>query len=96
MALLRLSADILFYLALGLLVYWYSTEDVTALLIVTASGVISFVLFVITIDIKQSQRKRHQNSSAYEVWDWFYIINLIELPFRLIGWLLSSLWRIFD
>ncbi len=96
MALLRVLADILCYLALGLLVYWYFTEDMTALLIAIASGVVSFLLFIITTDIKHSQRKHKQNSEAYDLWDWWFYADLLEIPFRIIIWLFSKFWRIFD
>lgn len=96
MALLRLIADILLYLALALLVYWYFTEDMTALLIAIASGIGSFLLFVITSDIKQSRRQPNQGNTADLIWDLWFYTDLLELPFRLIGWLLSKLWHIFD
>ena len=94
MVLLRLLADILLYLTLGLLVYWYFTEDITALFIAIASGVISALLFIITTDIKQSRRNRRSEPSS--IWDWLYLIDILEIPFYLIGWLSRSLWRVFD
>lgn len=94
LVLLRLLADILLYLSLGLLVYWYFTQDTTALLIAIASGVISALLFIITTDIKQSRRHRHSEPSS--IWDWLYFIDILEIPFYLLGWLLRSLWRVFD
>jgi VanZ family protein len=66
--LLRLLADILLYLTVGLLVYWYFIEDITALFIAIASGVISALLFIITTDIKQSRRNRRSEPSS--IWDW--------------------------
>lgn len=94
MALLRLIADILCYLTLGLLLYWYLSEDTAALLIAIVSGVVSFLLFIITTDIKHSQRK--QNSKAHDIWDWWFVADILEIPFRMIVWLFKSLWRIFD
>ncbi|MFZ2844285.1 hypothetical protein [Psychrobacter sp.] len=94
MVLLRLLADILLYLTFGLLVYWYFTEDVTALFIAIASGVISALLFIITTDIKQSRRNRRSDPSS--IWDWLYFIDIVEIPLRLLWWLFSNLWRIFD
>ncbi|MGI9340549.1 MAG: hypothetical protein ACR2PP_07920, partial [Psychrobacter sp.] len=73
MALLRLIADILCYLTLGLLLYWYLSEDTAALLIAIVSGVVSFLLFIITTDIRQSQRKRKQDREAYDIWDFWYL-----------------------
>ncbi|MCG3880751.1 hypothetical protein [Psychrobacter sp. Ps3] len=96
MALLRLIADILCYLTLGLLLYWYLSEDTAALLIAIVSGVVSFLLFIITTDIRQSQRKRKQDREAYDIWDFWYLTDLLEIPFRMIIWLFKSLWRIFD
>lgn len=94
MVLLRLLADILLYLTLGLLVYWYFTEDITALFIAIASGVISALLFIITTDIKHS--RRNQRSEPSNIWDWLYFIDILEIPLYLIGWLFRSLWRVFD
>ncbi|WLP95311.1 hypothetical protein [Psychrobacter sp. M13] len=96
MVLLRLLADILLYLALGSLAYWYFTADMTALLIAIASGVISFLLFMITTDIRQSQHKRKHNIDAYDIWNWWFFVELLEIPLRLLVWLLKSLWRVFD
>ena len=94
MVLLRLLADILLYLTFGLLAYWFFTDDMTALFIAIASGVISALLFIITTDIKQSRRNRRSEPSS--IWDWLYFIDILEVPFYLIGWLFRSLWRIFD
>lgn len=96
MALLRLIADILFYLTLGLLVYWYLTEDITALFLAIASGVISFILFINTSDSKQSRHQRHRGVDSYDIWDWWFYVELLEIPFRIIIWLFSRLWRVFD
>ena len=92
--LLRLLADILLYLTVGLLVYWYFTEDITALFIAIASGVISALLFIITTDIKQSRRNHRSEPSS--IWDWLYFIDILEIPLYVIGWLFRSLWRVFD
>lgn len=94
MILLRLLADILLYLALGLVAYWFFTKDITALWIAIASGVVSFILFIVTADIKQSRRQRHSDPST--MWDWLYFIELLEIPFQIMLWLLRGLWRIFD
>ena len=94
MVLLRLLADILLYLIVGLLVYWYFTEDITALFIAIASGVISALLFIITTDIKQTRRNHRSEPSS--IWDWLYFIDILEMPFYLIGWPFRSLSRVFD
>ena len=94
MVLLRLLADILLYLTVGLLVYWYFTEDITVLFIAIASGVISALLFIITTDIKQSRRNRRSEPSS--IWDCLYFIDILEIPLYVIGWLFRSLWRVFD
>lgn len=94
MVLLRLLADILLYLALGLLAYWFFTDDITALWIAIGSGISSILLFMYTADINRSRRYRHSESSG--IWDWFDFIDIVEIPLRLLWWLLSSLWRIFD
>ncbi|MGP9506004.1 hypothetical protein ACT3R9_06275 [Psychrobacter sp. AOP42-A1-21] len=94
MVLLRLLADILFYLALGLLAYWFVTKDTTALWAAIASGVLSAILFIYTADIRRSRRSHYSESSS--IWDWLYWIDIIEIPFYVIGWLLRSLWRVFD
>ena len=94
MVLLRLLADILLYLTFGLLAYWFFTDDMTALFIAIASGVISALLFIITTDIKQSRRNRRSEPS--DIWDWFDFIDIVEIPLRLLWWLFSNLWRIFD
>ena len=91
LVLLRLLADILLYLTLGLLVYWYFTEDITALFSAIASGIISALLFIITSDIKHSRRNRRS-----DIWDWWFYADILEIPFYFIGWLFKSLWRIFD
>ena len=94
MVLLRLLADILLYLTFGLLVYWFFTDDMTALFIAIASGVISALLFIYTADINRSRRNRHSEPS--DIWDWFDFIDIVEIPLRLLWWLFSNLWRIFD
>ena len=91
MVLLRLLADILFYLALGLLVYWYFTEDITALWIAIVAGILSVILFIYTSDVKRT--RRHDSNS---IWDWLSFIDLLEIPFSLFRWVFMSLWRIFD
>ncbi len=91
---LRLLADILLYLALGLVAYWFFTKDITALWIAIGSGIISALLFVYTSNIKRSRRNRH--SEYTNIWDWLFFIDIIELPFRLLWWLFSGLWRVFD
>ncbi len=95
MALLRLLADMLLYLALALLVYWYFTDDIiTALWIAIGSGVVSALLFMFTADIRHLQRQR--KSGAWDLWDLWIISDLLEIPFRIILWLFRGLWRIFD
>lgn len=94
MVLLRLLADILLYLTFGLLVYWFVTSDIIALWMAIGSGIVSALLFIYTADINRSRRYRHSEPS--DIWDWFDFIDLLEIPFYLIGWLFRSLWRIFD
>ena len=94
MVLLRILADILIYLALGLIAYWYFTDDITAIWIALGSGIISALLFMYTAEIKRSRRNRHSEPS--NIWDWLYFIDILEIPFYLIGWLFRSLWRVFD
>ena len=94
MVLLRLLADILIYLALGLVGYWYFTDDTTAIWIALGSGIISALLFMYTAEIKRSRRNRHSEPSS--IWDWLYFIDILEIPIYLIGWLFRSLWRVFD
>lgn len=94
LVLLRLLADILLYLTLGLLVYWYFTEDITALFSAIASGIISALLFIFTSDIRQSRRQRNRNADV--IWDWWFYADILEIPFYFIGWLFKRLWRIFD
>ncbi len=91
---LRLLADILLYLALGLVAYWFFTKDITALWIAIGSGIISALLFVYTSNIKRSRRNHH--SEYTNIWDWLFFIDIIELPFRLLWWLFSGLWHVFD
>ncbi len=94
MVLLRLLADILFYLALGLIAYWFFTADTTALWVAIGSGVFSAILFIYTADIRRSRRSSRLDPSS--IWDWLYFIDIIEIPFYIIGWLFRSLWRVFD
>ena len=94
MVLLRLLADILLYLTFGLLVYWFFTSDITALWMAIGSGIVSALLFIYTADINRSRCNRRSEPSS--IWDWLYFIDLLEIPFYLIGWLFRSLWRIFD
>lgn len=94
MILLRLLANILLYLTIGLLVYWHFSENITALFIAIASAVTSALLFIITTDVKQSRNNRRSDPSG--MWDWLNFIDIVEIPFYLIGWLLRSLWRVFD
>ena len=94
MVLLRLLADILLYLTFALLVYWFFINDITTLWIAIGSGIISALLFMYTADINRSRRNRHSNPSR--IWDWFDFIDIIEIPLRLLWWLFSNIWRIFD
>ncbi|OXL28021.1 hypothetical protein CAN34_01155 [Psychrobacter sp. DAB_AL32B] len=94
MVLLRLLADILLYLTFGLLVYWFFSNDITALWIAISSGIISALLFIYTADINRSRRYRHSEPS--HIWDWFDFIDIVEIPLRLLWWLFSNIWRIFD
>ncbi len=94
MVLLRLLADILLYLTFALLVYWFFINDITALWIAIGSGIISALLFMYTADINRSRRHRPSNPSG--IWDWFDFIDIIEIPLRLLWWLFSNIWRIFD
>ena len=89
--LLRLLADMLCYLVIGLLVYWYFTEDITALWIAIVAGILSAILFLYTSDVKRS-RRYDRNS----IWDWLSFIDFLEIPFSLFRWIFMSLWRIFD
>lgn len=91
---LRLLADILLYLALGLFAYWYFTDDMNALFIAIGCGIASALLFMLTADIRNLQRQR--KSGRWDIWDFWIISDLLEIPFRIILWLLRSLWRIFD
>ena len=63
-------------------------------IIAIASAVISVLLFTITTDVKQSRNNRRSEPSS--MWDWLNFIDIVEIPFYLIGWLLRSLWRVFD
>ncbi|WP_435978755.1 hypothetical protein [Psychrobacter sp. DM4] len=94
MVLLRLLADILIYTAFGLIIYWYVTSDTTALWIAIGCGVFGILLIWFTADIRPSQRQRRHTSS--DMWDWLYFIDILEIPFYVIGWLFRGLWRIFD
>ena len=94
MILLRLLADILLYLTLGLLVYWFFNSDITALWIAIGSGIISALLFIYTADINRSRCNHRSNSSR--IWDWLDFIDIVEIPIRLLWWLFTNIWRIFD
>ena len=91
MALLRLLADILLYLALGLLAYWFVTQDMSALWAAIGSGLLSALLFAYTSDVKRA-RRRHDP----DLWDVLFYIDLLEIPFRVVLWLLKGLWHVFD
>lgn len=94
MILLRLLADILIYTAFGLIIYWYMTSDITALWIAIGCALIGILLFWFTADIKPtSRRQRHVD---WDAWDWFFFIDIVEIPFYVIAWLFRSLWRVFD
>lgn len=79
------------YLVIGLLIYWYFTEDITALWIAIVAGILSAILFLYTSDVKRS-RRYDRNS----IWDWLSFIDFLEIPFSLFRWIFMSLWRIFD
>ena len=91
MALLRVLADILLYLALGLLAYWFFTQEIVALWAAIGSGLLSALLFIYTSDVKRS-RRRHDP----DLWDVLFYIDLLEIPFRVILWLLKGIWHVFD
>lgn len=90
MILLRLLADILLYLALGLFIYWLFTDNTTALWMAIGCGLASLILFVFTYDI------RRYREGSFGIWDWLFYIDLLEIPFRILLWLFRGLWRIFD
>ncbi len=94
MALLRVLADILFYVALGLGVYWYLTKDTTALWLAIVFGIFGLLLFILTTDVRR--QRRNNSLEAYNIWDWWFYADLLEIPFRMLIWLLSRFWRIFD
>lgn len=94
MVLLRFLADILFYLALGLLAYWFFSSDIIALWAAIGSGILSAILFMYTSNIKRSRRNYH--SEPLSVYDWAFYMDLLEIPFRIVSWAFKSLWRIFD
>ena len=94
MVLLRLSADILLYVALALLAYWFISRDTSLLWLAVGCGMISLTLFIFTDDLRRLQRNR--KSGGWDVWDWWFFVELLEIPFRIIIWLSSRLWHIFD
>lgn len=94
MVLLRLLADVLLYLALGLVVYWALADNITALWLAIIFAIISGLLFMYTADIRRTHRRRE--IEPYDVWDFWYLTELLEIPLRLLIWLFKSLWRIFD
>ncbi len=91
MVLLRLLADVLFYITFGLVIYWFFTDDIRALVMALVCGIISALLFWATTDIRRTQRHRRA-----DIWDWFNLIDIIEIPLYVIRWLVSGIWRIFD
>ena len=94
MALLRVLADILLYLALGLLAYWFFTQEIVALWAAIGSGLLSAILFIYTSDVKRSRRRHDYEPSS--IWDWWFYSDLLEMPFRVILWLLKGIWHVFD
>ena len=94
MVLLRLLANILFYSALGLIVYWALTKDISALWLAIIFAIISALLLVYTTDSRRS--RRHNDIDIYDRWDFWFLTELLEIPLRLLIWLFKSLWRIFD
>ncbi len=94
MVLLRLLADILLYLAVGLIVYFYFTNDIKSLLLAIGFGIISGLLFMYTADVRRS--RQHRDIEPYNLWDFWYLTDLLEIPLRLLVWLFKSLWRVFD
>ena len=94
MVLLRLLANILLYLSLGLLVYWALVADITALWLAIAFALIGGMLFIVTADVRRSRRQ--SNADFTDTWDLWLLAELIEIPLRLLAWLFRSLWRIFD
>lgn len=94
MVLLRLLANILFYTAIGLIVYWALTEDMNALWLAIIFAIISALLFIYTADVRRS--RRHSDIDICDGWDFWSLTELLEIPLRLLIWLFKSLWRIFD
>ena len=94
MVLLRLLANILIYSALVLLVYWGLVQDIMALWLAIGFTVISVILFVVTADVRRSRQR--DNLKIFDAWDLWYLTDLLEIPFQLLGWLFKNIWRMFD
>ena len=94
MVLLRLLANILFYSAIGLIVYWALTENISALWLAIIFAIISALLFIYTADVRRS--RRDSDVDIYDGWDFWLLTELLEIPLRLLIWLFKSLWRTFD
>lgn len=91
MGLLRLLGYLLVYSGIAVLIYWGMTDDPKALWIAIAMLALGAILLFITSD-----QRRHRSSNKDSWLDCWDIIDLVEIPFRLIGWLLSKIWHIFD
>ena len=94
MILVRLLADILLYVALGLLAYCFIAQNTSVLWLAVGSLIISLTILIFTDDFRRLQRNR--KSGGWDVWDWWFFVELLEIPFRIIIWLSSRLWHIFD
>ena len=94
MVLLRLLANILFYSAIGLIVYWALTKDLSALFLAIIFAIISALLFIYSADVRRS--RGHSHVDPYDAWNLWFLAELLEIPLRLVIWLFKSLWRIFD
>ena len=90
MGFFRLLGYLLVYGSIAALVYWGMTDDPKGLWIAIAMVIIGGILLLITSNI----RNRHSNHGSWlDAWD---AIELVETPFRLIGWLFNKIWHIFD
>lgn len=91
MGFFRLLGYLLVYGSIAVLIYWGMTDDPKGLWTAIAMIVTGSILLMFTYD---NRRRRSSNHGSWlDAWD---AIELIEIPFRLLGWLFSKIWHIFD
>lgn len=89
----RLFTDVLFYTGALCLLAYFAMDDRMDLLYIGGSCLgISFLIFLFF-----GRNQQIRDNYASNRWDSLWsIIDVLEIPFRIIVWLFGIIWKIFD